>query len=303
MKPSINQILVGRVSLESEPNLVPAMESLIDMAILTDARITLEGFINQFELSDGNLVDVMIVDGAYKQWLADEEAMLMEDFRCTISTSGRYGAPSPVITVNVNEPNEKWEIGEFYIEQRGTGISFVNIGFVPEPPAEETPAEQPRRTGSWQEKGNYVEFRESDFDPLHLEHFLRMYDEAVSEVLHMSIPLDTTREVKHFQNGQVVYNLSEPHRMKAAGMVLAQGLNVITAQGDLTDLRLMNLTSRVSSLVFSGFYGNEVEWLEAHSKEGRDRARDEFREREWGGATDEQVLYIEDMLSRLRNLG
>lgn len=72
MKPSINDILVGRVSLESEPDLIPAMESLIDMATLVDSRITLEGFINQFELSDGNMVDVMVVDGAYKQWLADE---------------------------------------------------------------------------------------------------------------------------------------------------------------------------------------------------------------------------------------
>jgi hypothetical protein len=70
---SINEILAGSLSLESEPTLIPAMESLIDMAVLADSRITLEALVTKFTLADGNVVDMMIVENDYKQWLADND--------------------------------------------------------------------------------------------------------------------------------------------------------------------------------------------------------------------------------------
>lgn len=81
--PSINDILVDTLSLESAPSLVPAMESLIDMAVLENARITLEGFVEQFELADGNIVDVLNLESKYKQWLADEGLTTPLDRRAT----------------------------------------------------------------------------------------------------------------------------------------------------------------------------------------------------------------------------
>lgn len=70
---AINEILADSLSLESEPNLIPAMESLIDMAILADSVITLESLVTKFTLADGNVVDMMIVENDYKQWLADND--------------------------------------------------------------------------------------------------------------------------------------------------------------------------------------------------------------------------------------
>jgi hypothetical protein len=70
---AINEILAASLSLESEPTLIPAMESLIDMAILADSVITLESLVTKFTLADGNVVDMMIVENDYKQWLADND--------------------------------------------------------------------------------------------------------------------------------------------------------------------------------------------------------------------------------------
>lgn len=70
---SINSVLVDHISLESAPTLIPAMESLIDMAILNDSIITLESFVKKLELASGNMVEVMVVESDYKEWLADNE--------------------------------------------------------------------------------------------------------------------------------------------------------------------------------------------------------------------------------------
>lgn len=233
--------------------------------------------------------------------------ILMFDYRCTISTSNRC-PPGPTITVNVAEPNEPWEEAEFYIESRCTGIIFKNTAYVPPPPPAEPAEGQPaqeRQSGIRRDSPTrqaYGEFREHHFDADHFKHFIRMLDEATSEVLHMAIPQGDGLTTKLFQDGQIVYHLGVPNRVHAAGLVMAQQLGVMTAAGDLTDLRVMDLSTRSSRLVFSGHYGTEVEWLQANTLDTRRGTRDEFREREWGDATDEQVLYIEDMLSRLNNL-
>ncbi len=70
---SINELLVESLEQMPTPTLLPAMESLIDMAILADSVITLEALVTKFTLADGNVVDMLIIENDYKQWLADND--------------------------------------------------------------------------------------------------------------------------------------------------------------------------------------------------------------------------------------
>lgn len=70
---TINELLVESLEQLPTPTLLPAMESLIDMAILADSRITLEALVTKFTLADGNVVDMLIIENDYKQWLADND--------------------------------------------------------------------------------------------------------------------------------------------------------------------------------------------------------------------------------------
>lgn len=91
---SINSILVDAMPPQAEVTLQPAMEAFVDLAVLTDARISLEDIVKRMETAQGNLVDVLIADQEYKGWLADSEvdtpgmrstgAALLEDAKATM---------------------------------------------------------------------------------------------------------------------------------------------------------------------------------------------------------------------------
>lgn len=67
---SINGILVDTLSLESDMSLGVAVESLYDMMLIHDSRITLESFVQRLETANG-VVDVLCVEQDYKDWLGD----------------------------------------------------------------------------------------------------------------------------------------------------------------------------------------------------------------------------------------
>lgn len=67
---TINQALVDNLPEEQAPTLAPAMEAYVDLAILTDARISLESIVHQFKRADGNMVELLNIEQNYKDWLA-----------------------------------------------------------------------------------------------------------------------------------------------------------------------------------------------------------------------------------------
>lgn len=67
---TINQALVDNLPQEQAPTLAPAMEAYVDLAILADARISLESIVGQFKLADGNVVEMLNIEQSYKDWLA-----------------------------------------------------------------------------------------------------------------------------------------------------------------------------------------------------------------------------------------